>query len=75
MKALTTYVGDITKGHGIHELSNTMGIRALEKRQDIYNTIINGCIGDKTVKEIIDGWLDCANTLYHLSIILQNQRK
>ena len=72
MKALKTYAGDFTKGHGVHELSNAMGIRALDRRKDIYKTVIDGCIGDETVKKIMDWWLDCANTLYHLSIMIKS---
>ena len=74
MKALKTYAGDFTKGHGVHELSNAMGIRALEKRKDIHKTVIDGCIGDETVKKITEWWLDCANILYHLSILLKSQK-
>ena len=75
MKALKTYAGDFTKGHGVHELSNAMGIRALERRRDIYKTVIDGCAGDKTVKKTMDWWLDCANTLYHLSIMMKSPKK
>ena len=75
MKALKTYAGDFTKGHGVHELSNAMGIRALEKRKDIHKTVIDGCVGDETVKKIMDWWLNCANTLYHLSIMMKSQKK
>ena len=75
MKALKTFAGDFTKGHGIHELSNAMGMRALEKRQDIYDTVINGCVDDEDVKTVMDWWLDCAGTLYDISINLKSQSK
>ena len=75
MKALKTYAGDFTKGHGVHELSNAMGIRALDRRKDIYKTVIDGCAGDETVKKIMDWWLDCADTLYHLSVMMKSQKK
>lgn len=75
MKALKTYAGDCTKGHGVHELSNAMRMQALEKRQDIYDTVINGCVDDDDVKIVMDWWLDCAGTLFHISVILKSQSK
>ena len=75
MKALKTYAGDFTKGHGVHELSNAMGIRALEKRKDIHKTVIDRCASDENAKKIMDWWLDCANTLYHLSVMMKSQEK
>ena len=75
MEALKTYAGDFIKGHGVHELSNAMGIRALEKRKDIHKTVIDRCVGDKNTKIIMDWWLDCANTLYHLSVMMKGQKK
>ena len=74
MKALKTYAGDFTKGHGVHELSNAMGMRALKRRKDIYKTVIDGCTSDKIVRKIMDWWSDCTNTLYNLSSMMESQK-
>ena len=55
MKALKTYAGDFTKGHGVHELSTPIGIWALGKCKDIHKTIIDGCVGEDFVKKIWTG--------------------
>jgi hypothetical protein len=74
MKAVKTFAGDFNKGHGVHELTNALGIRALEQRQKIYDTVISGC-NDIGVAKVMDWWLSCANLLYHISIMLKSQDK
>ena len=74
MKAVKTFAGDFNKGHGVHELTNALGIRALEKRQDIYDTVINGC-NSVDVANVMNWWLTCADLLYDISIMLKSQDK
>ena len=74
MKAVKTFAGDFNKGHGVHELTNSLGIRALEQRQKIYDTVISGC-DDIRVAKVMDWWLNCANLLYHISLMLKSQDK
>jgi hypothetical protein len=75
MKAVKTFAGDFNKGHGVHELTNALGIRALGQRQKIYDIVIAGCGFDPNVTEIKQWWLKCANLLYEISIILKRQDK
>jgi hypothetical protein len=74
MKAVKTFAGDFNKGHGVHELTNMLGIRALEQRQKIYDTVVDGC-NSPAVTVVMHWWLECANLLYVISIMLKTQDK
>ena len=50
----------------------------LKKRQIMYDTIINGYVGDEAVKKTMDCWLDYTGNLYDfydLSLMLKCQSK
>jgi hypothetical protein len=78
-RALKQFSGAINKQHGQIELTNGRGINALEKRHEIYRMVCKAYPSDPDcavkVKEIMDWWLELANDLYGMAVILKSQKK
>tara|TARA_B110001450_G_scaffold231145_1_gene232826 strand:+ start:557 stop:5065 length:4509 start_codon:yes stop_codon:yes gene_type:complete len=75
MKGLKTVAGDFNKSHGVHELTNARGITALEKRKIVYEIVLEGCNNNVDIIRAMDWWLECADYLLDISLILKTQRK
>jgi hypothetical protein len=78
-RALKQFSGSINKQHGAMELTNARGVNALEKRHEIHRMVCKAYPGDPPraamVKDIMDWWLQLANDLFEISIILKSQGK
>jgi hypothetical protein len=74
-RALKQFSGAIKRQHG----TNGHGINALAKRHEIHRMVCKAYPGDHTcaakVKDIMDWWLQLANNLFEICILLKSQSK
>ena len=75
MKSLKVMAGDFNKSHGVHELTNARGITALADRKTIYDLVVEGFNDNAEVKAAMDWWLQCAEYLNEISLIMKSQKK
>ena len=75
MKALKLYTSDIYKGHGVHKLTAIQGMRVLKHQKEIFDIVVDAYNNDKEVVDIMFWWLDCADLLYSISLIIKSQEK
>ena len=79
-QSIRTHAGQFNVQHGAMELTCIRGMLALERRHDIYDTVIKAykdtdIEANKKVKEIMDWWLQLSSHLYEMGKLMKSQEK